>query len=103
METENRGEIRTVAELKEKVRRARQSTPDSKAHGKIRQNHPFRIIGMIRPASTESWTEYVRYTVLLGNLQITPTETVGFLNNPESLTPNTRGLIHQVKKRTNLR
>src|SRR3954466_5787048 len=50
METENRDEIRTVPEPKEKVRRARQSMPDSKAHGKIRQNHPFRIIGTIRPA-----------------------------------------------------
>src|SRR3954469_6409844 len=50
METENRGKIKTAAESKEKIRRARQSMPDSKAHGKIRQNHPLRIIGKIRPA-----------------------------------------------------
>src|SRR3954466_12113283 len=50
METGNHDEIRIIAESKEKVRRARQSMPDSKAHGKIRQKHPLRIIGRIRPA-----------------------------------------------------
>ena len=47
--TENRDATRTVAGLRTKVRRARQSMPDSKAHDKIRKNRPLRITGTIHP------------------------------------------------------
>ena len=97
----NRDAARTNAGPRETTRRARQSTPDSKALGRIIKNCPLRIIGTIYPTSTKSWTKYAKSTVLPGGLQTIPTEIVGSSSNPANSTPNTRGSTYQARTMTN--
>ena len=67
------------------------------------QKPPLKAPGTNCPAYTKFWTKYVRSIAPLANQPIIPTENVGSSSSPASSTPYTRGRIHQVKMRTNLR
>ena len=99
METGNRVAERTSAGLREMTQRAWQSTPDSKALGKIKKPPPKMTVTSYL-TSTKSWAKYVKYTALPESLLTIPTEIVGFSNNPADSMPNTTGSTHQAKTRT---
>ena len=101
METGNRAVARNSAGSRITARRARQSTPDSKALGRIRKSCPSRITGTSYLTSTKSWTKYAKSTVLPGSLQTIPTEIVGSSSNLANSTPNTRGSTYQARTTTN--
>ena len=68
-----------------------------------RQNQkkpPPKMTGTSYLTSTKSWTKYVKSTVLLGDLQTTPTEIDGSSSSPENSMPNTRGSTHQARMTT---
>ena len=100
METENHGAEKSSAGIKRKAQRARQSTPDSKALGRIIKNCPSRITATSYPTKTKSWTKYAKSTVLPRSLQTIPTEIVGSSNSPANSTSNTRGSAHQARMTT---